>query len=270
MTGLGYFAFQGGSPPVLVSTLGSTPPPPPQTETQPPPPPPPQTQTQPRPRQSRTRRARELERAEAERGEQEWVARGGVLRDAYGRVDDARTKRVRAEVDRNAWEECVRRRWDAYEERWRVLVERCRDPLGACAVGLGFGDVPWPVCVCGEDEEKKTLGLRMTMTMTMALDPAASGTRCSPPHRPVHHRCRQLVLADLTPERVEEFLLSPLRVRGCSVTPKARIRSSFLRWHPDKLGWLVDRVREGEVDEVKTAIALVVDCLQKMHGAVKA
>ena len=192
-------------------------------------------------------RSRALEQAEAERGELEWVACGGVLRDGRGTVDVARTKRVREEVERREKERVVGARWGAYEEAWRGLLSAPK--------GVVFGDVPWPVWV--EDEGG---GKEKKLTMTISL----TGRDW------VQKKKRRIIgLADITVERVQDFLLAPLGIRGNTITQKARIRSSFLRWHPDKLGWLIDRVKDEDVDDVKTGIGIVMESLQRMNEALK-
>ncbi|KAF5383235.1 hypothetical protein D9615_004919 [Tricholomella constricta] len=144
--------------------------------------------------------------AEARRGEEAWVASGGMLRDAQGRRDVARTEAVRAELRLREWEAEVIRRWERYEAGWRKL-------LGSGAKEIGIGDIPWPG---GE-------------------------------------------LGDLTVERVEEFLLEGLGVRGCVVTRRERVRSSFLRWHPDKMTGVLARVVEEDVESVTEGIRLVIE-----------
>jgi hypothetical protein len=93
---------------------------------------------------------------------------------------------------------------------------------------LRFRDVPWPVDTGGEVVE----------------------------------------LRDLTVKGVEEFLLGGLRVRGCGVTKKERVRSSLLRWHPDKMTGVFARVVEEDIDMVKDGINVVICCLQMLNSKV--
>lgn len=79
------------------------------------------------------------ERAEALKGEMEWVRWGGSLRDANGRRDLARTAEVREQVRILDEETRLLRLWDSYEARWRAIL-----------VDTGpvtFGQVPWPAPV---------------------------------------------------------------------------------------------------------------------------
>jgi hypothetical protein len=260
--GLGYLAFPGGRPPALVDApaiimnsrarageADGVPPPAPA-----PAPKPPSTPTHAPPQPGSRSRARALEQAEAERGELEWVACGGVLRDGRGNVDVGRTKRVREEVERREKERVVKARWDGYEEAWRGLLSSA--PKGKeKEKDVVFGDVPWPVWV--EEGGGKEAKLTMTISLT-----GRDGLE-------VKKKRRIIALADITVDRVQDFLLEPLSIRGSTITPKARIRSSFLRWHPDKLGWLIDRVKDDDVDDVKTGIGIVMECLQRMNEALK-
>lgn len=277
--GLGYLAFPGGRPPVLVATgddatstsssgtAGSTgvdgprgiagpgpaQPKPAATTTHP------KSNSKPDSQRQSSSRSRALEQAEAERGEHEWVACGGMLRDQHGNVDVERTKKVREEVERKEKERVMKARWDAHEEAWKVLSVGGKGKKKATEKvikDVGFGDVPWPVWAEDEDEGKEK-----KLTMTISLRGRES---C-----PLRKKKRVTTLEDLTVDRVKDFLFSPLNIRGCTVTPKARIRSSFLRWHPDKLGWLIDRVKDDDVENVKMGIGIVVESLQRMNGALK-
>ncbi|KAF8628056.1 hypothetical protein AX17_006060 [Amanita inopinata Kibby_2008] len=268
--GLGYFAFPSGSPPLLFRT-GLNP-----TETSIPP----STRPLPQPKCRSNCHARahshtrNLEQAEAQRGEEAWVASGGLLRDAYGHVDWERTTKIREELATRKREKVLRERWNNYEEGWVKLTEICRD------VGKGkererekkeegtetekmmdirFGDIPWPVWV--EDEGVKQASNRFTMSLTSS-NPAHHTSTSSTPKRTI-------TLEDITAERVEDFLLSPLTIRECTVTRKSRIRSSFLRWHPDKLGWLMRNIREEEVEDVMKGIGIIMSCLQRLNSGLR-
>ena len=167
-----------------------------------------------------------LEEAEAKHGEEEWVRSGGILRDAQGRRDIVRTQAVRDDLKLREIEKVLVERWEAYERRWKELLMNGKVREGVPAeVDLSFVDVPWPVDV-GEKEVE---------------------------------------VGDLTMGRVEEFLLGGLRVRGCGVTRKDRIRSSLLRWHPDKMTGVVARVVEEDVEMVKQGVNTVIHCLQKLN-----
>ncbi|KAJ7755289.1 hypothetical protein DFH07DRAFT_490471 [Mycena maculata] len=80
---------------------------------------------------------------------------------------------------------------------------------------------------------------------------------------------RPVALADLTVNRVEDFLLAGLKVRGCTVTKKERVRSSLLRWHPDKMTSVLARVVEGDSETVREGIHAVVLCLHQLNSRVE-
>ncbi|RDB27490.1 hypothetical protein Hypma_003843 [Hypsizygus marmoreus] len=94
---------------------------------------------------------------------------------------------------------------------------------------LRFGDIPWPV-----DVGEEVVELR---------------------HLAVH--------------RVTEFLLEGLKVRGCKVTRRERLRSSLLRWHPDKMTAVLTRVEKEDVEMVRQGVRVVVECLQLLHAGVQ-
>jgi hypothetical protein len=74
-----------------------------------------------------------------------------------------------------------------------------------------------------------------------------------------------LDLDDLNVEKVEDFLLSGLKVRGNRVTKKDRVRSSLLRWHPDKMTAVLARVIDEDMEAVKQGISVVMLCLQELN-----
>ncbi|CAK5272313.1 unnamed protein product [Mycena citricolor] len=174
-----------------------------------------------------------MERANAEalKGEIDWVRSGGVLRDAEGNRDYARTETIREELRVAAVEKAVTERWDAYEGRWAAL--RGANAAVAAAshdqgTAMRFADVPWPIASDGP--------------------------------RPVG-------VGDLTTEKIEEFLFASLKVRGATVTKKERIRSSLLRWHPDKMTAILSRVADEDAEIVRSGIHAVVLCLHQLNAA---
>lgn len=80
---------------------------------------------------------RERERALGERSEIEWVRAGGVLRDACGRRDKARTERIRQELQAQDVEREIMARWETYEARWRAMH--------SSTAPIAFVDFPWPL-----------------------------------------------------------------------------------------------------------------------------
>lgn len=75
-----------------------------------------------------------------------------------------------------------------------------------------------------------------------------------------------LELGDLNVEKVEDFLLAGLKVRGNQVTKKDRVRSSLLRWHPDKMTSVLARVVDDDREAIKQGISVVVACLQELNA----
>ncbi|KAF8881213.1 hypothetical protein BD779DRAFT_1675530 [Infundibulicybe gibba] len=167
---------------------------------------------------------------EGQRGEEEWVRSGGILRDKNGRRDYKRTESVREELRLREVERILRERWETYERRWTELLA---NPKGKDARPpertVRFNDIPWPVHL--EDEAK-------------AID-----------------------ISDLTLSRVEEFLMGPLKVRGYGVSKRERVRASLLRWHPDKMTALHGRVVEEDLETVRKGINAVMVCLQHMNSS---
>ncbi|KAG2346942.1 hypothetical protein BDR05DRAFT_959166 [Suillus weaverae] len=154
-----------------------------------------------------------------EMNETEWVRGGGVLRDAQGRRDKARTERIRAELKLQAEEKAKMGRWREYDERWKALA--------ASDEALAFADIPWPL---------------RTAPSSSSRDANA-----------------------FTLPAISEFLFESLSVRTNTVTKKSRIRSSILRWHPDKSALVVGRVVAGDVDAVREGIHAVFHCLKRLQ-----
>jgi hypothetical protein len=175
----------------------------------------------------RVRRQRELEAEEARKGEEGWVRSGGVLRDADGNRDWAQTQAIRDELKLRDLEEQILDRWEKYERRWSELMAKFKVVQSPKSpVFLRFDDIPWPVK--------------------------------NPEGKPI-------TTEDLTVQRVEEFLLESLTVRSVKTTKKDRVRSSLLRWHPDKLGNLFGQVEPGDVERVEQGVRIVMECLQKLN-----
>lgn len=177
-------------------------------------------------RQAELRRA--AERAEALRGEENWVRNGGLLRDADGNRDYARTNAIREELKLRDLEESLVNRWNAYEKAWQDMV--------SSSGPLRFSDIPWPVTVVSSSP--------------LAKDPS-----------PI-----PLKLDEFTIPKIEDLFLGDLRVRGCTVTRKERIRNSLLRWHPDKMTAILPRVVQEDVGDVENGIGIVVRCLHHLNS----
>ncbi|PFH45835.1 hypothetical protein AMATHDRAFT_71013 [Amanita thiersii Skay4041] len=294
--GMGYFAFPSGSPPPVLFTSSFIPPPFPRTPETPKPhsqPARPQSRatshdktssfSSPSRPQAKTKSpTRDLEEAEARRGEDAWVASGGFLYDKRGNIDYARTNKVRAELELRAKERKIMQRWEEYEDAWLRLGHSCRsqcqtpdsnskgkgkkrerveDEIGGKEQAkeetkdLGFADIPWPVSLENGIEQPKRLTMSVSLTSQQSASlPTTLTTRRVTP-----------TLQDLTVDRVEAFLLAPLSVRGCTSSFKSRLRSCLLRWHPDKMGRVMNRVREEEREDVRAGVVVVLECLQRLR-----
>jgi hypothetical protein len=176
-------------------------------------------------------RRRALEAAEARKGEEDWVRSGGVLRDEDGQRDWPRTQAIREELRLRELEAQIIERWENYEKRWSEILSRlrkgCPPTLDAF---LRFHDIPWPM------KPMETVG---------------GG---------------EVKAEDLTVEHVKDFLLEDLSVRGVKTTKKDRIRSSLLRWHPDKLGSLLQQIHPEDRENVHKGLGIVMECLQKLNA----
>ena len=72
---------------------------------------------------------------------------------------------------------------------------------------------------------------------------------------------------DLTFDAVTDFLLASLRVRTNTVSGKDRIRSSILRWHPDKMSGVLARTVEQDLTAVRTGINSVFHILRSLQDS---
>jgi hypothetical protein len=165
------------------------------------------------------RKRQERERALGERSEIEWVRAGGVLRDALGRRDRARTERIRQELQVQDVESERTARWEAYEVHWRAMQ--------SSTVPIAFVEFPWPLTV----------------------------------------RVSSRDLGALTRGAVSDFLFSSLAVRTNTTTKRERIRSSLLRWHPDKISFVFSRVVPDDLELVREGIHVVFSILKALQDA---
>ncbi|OCH88283.1 hypothetical protein OBBRIDRAFT_795418 [Obba rivulosa] len=67
---------------------------------------------------------------------------------------------------------------------------------------------------------------------------------------------------DLTPARIATFILSPQHSEG--QTKKERIKSALRRWHPDRFGRVLIRVKESDRDAVERGVGSVARCLNSL------
>ena len=170
-------------------------------------------QTMERERQKR----QECERVLGERSEVEWVRAGGVLRDAFGRRDKARTERIRQELKVQDVERERMARWEAYEARWRAMQ--------SSTAPIAFAEFPWPL----------------------------------------KERVSSRDLSALTRGTVSEFLFESLAIRTNATTKRERIRSSLLRWHPDKMSLVLSRVAPDDLELVQEGIHVVFGILKALQ-----
>ncbi|KAI0072085.1 hypothetical protein K474DRAFT_1629580 [Panus rudis PR-1116 ss-1] len=164
----------------------------------------------------------EREREEIFKSELAWVRSGGVLRDALGRRDKARTEFMRAEIKRLDAEAAILHRWNTYEQRWRDLSSSSFSDQP-----VTWDDIPWPV-----------------------NDPPQT-------------------LEDLQHDAIESFIFATFAVRGAEGTRRDRIRSSLLRWHPDKVSLLLSRVVEEDRSRVAEGVNAVFRCLKALQDVEK-
>lgn len=196
--------------------------------------PPPPAETRPKDEDSRTklkeqqrraaeeekrRKRQEQQRQEAYLSELAWVRSGGILRDAQGRRDKARTAMMQEEIRLQDEEKRIMDRWAAYEASWKALA--------ASSGPVAWKDIPWPSIVAPSSPD------------------------------------------DLTPGAITEFVFATFKVRGVNGLRKDRIRSSLLRWHPDKLSVVVSRVSDEERDVVVEGINAVFICLKQLQDEEK-
>ncbi|KAL1742444.1 hypothetical protein HDZ31DRAFT_43229 [Schizophyllum fasciatum] len=206
---------------------------------------------------------RDREAAEAARGEQEWVLAGGILRDARGRRDHARTAAVRRQaLERIRYEErerIKRGRWAAYEAQWGAVMQM---PVGT----VRFAHVPWPVFGIADDdsadEDSADPDPVMPGLFGAGVDASQEGWGG-----------RVLRPEDITGEAVERFMRTAAEyatetVRSPSADKHAlrdRVRRGLLRWHPDKLVAVLRRVSPEDSEAVERAARIVFSALQGMN-----
>lgn len=166
------------------------------------------------------RRARlERERQEIYLSELEWVRSGGILRDAKGRRDKARTEALRQEIRLQDEERRILERWRAYETRLRALQ--------SSGHVLTWDSIPWPVADL--------------------------------PSSPI----------DLEPEAIADFIFATFKVRGVPTAKKDRLRTSILRWHPDKFVAFMSRVPADEQERVLEGVYAVFRSLRHLQDMEK-
>jgi hypothetical protein len=213
----------------------------------------------------------------AAEGEREWVRSGGLLRDASGKIDHARTEATRSEIAAADALAAAKVVWTAYEERWRLLV---RDQAQGRTDPLTWEDIPWPSTaatkrwIVRRDEEKEKAagssdgreGVAL-FTLSSLSRPKVEREETKPLITPLAGQPAVSVasnatndatqLETITMESLEAFLLDPLslglRQSGSFAslskeekdTIKAskavhhRVRREMLHWHSDKFDMLV-------------------------------
>ena len=154
---------------------------------------------------------------------------------------------MRAELELRKKEAALLASWSAYEEGWRDLGRRVREGRG----GLRWQDIPWPVNAPVREQEKE---VKISLRLREPQQPDPEDVKL--PIEPQH----------LTKAAISSFLLDPLTVRGSTTTKKERLRASMLRWHPDKLGSLLDLVEEEDRERVREGAREVFGCIQGLSN----
>ena len=72
---------------------------------------------------------------------------------------------------------------------------------------------------------------------------------------------------NLTSSAVSDFLFAPLVVNPNGGSKKDRIRTSLLRWHPDKLSGVLARTTEQDMDAVRSGINATFRILKDIQDA---
>ncbi|TFK97437.1 hypothetical protein BDV98DRAFT_574471 [Pterulicium gracile] len=186
-----------------------------------------------------------------------WVHSGGVLRDAHGRRDTARTVQIREQLAREADEKRIIDAWRAYEDDWARLLADSAQNSTQPSSSIQFQDIPWPIAP----------------PLSLPTVPTTPGSK---PQKPT---TRPVEIPDITLDSVRSFLFSTLALPpshvywtqqkgGGTLNERQIVKLSLLRWHPDKLGGVMRRVglsasEEGdlEVRRVKEGVNAVVECL---------
>lgn len=73
---------------------------------------------------------------------------------------------------------------------------------------------------------------------------------------------RSTCVDDLSPQQIELFFLAKQKVSGSTL--KEVIKSALLRWHPDKFGSFLARVREEDRKAAEEGVGIVARCLNRM------
>ena len=84
---------------------------------------------------------------------------------------------------------------------------------------------------------------------------------------PLAERVSSRDLGALTRRAVSGFLFESLAVRTNTTTKRERIRSSLLRWHPDKMSLVLSRVVPDDLELVREGIHVVFGILKALQDA---
>ncbi|EIW79188.1 hypothetical protein CONPUDRAFT_166972 [Coniophora puteana RWD-64-598 SS2] len=147
---------------------------------------------------------------------------------AGGTLRDAQGRRDKVRTERIRAELKLQAEERRVRARWDAH-ERAWGALVASEGGVAFGDIPWPV------------------------------------HGPLPMPPAEGAAGMLGVEAIAGFLFESLGLRGNTVSRRERIRAALLRWHPDKLGGVVERVVPDELELVKDCINAVFHSLKKMQ-----
>jgi len=119
-----------------------------------------------------------------------------------------------------------------------------------------------------QDEEKRILDAwNAYEARWRALSSSPNSVAWSDLPWPVYHTVN--AIHDLSSDAIREFIFKSLGVRGNTVTKKDRLRTSLLRWHPDKAAAALARVPIDHHDRVLEGINFVFITLKEMQDTEK-
>lgn len=182
-----------------------------------------------------------------------------MLRTPNGKIDQARTERVRAEITAADEAESARTAREAYTERWRRVLAT-RD--GIDAPRWTWADVPWPtraetdVWVRKEEETKrKARNVRGSNWASPGLLTSSKSAAGRPP-APAWW-ASSTGLESLADDAMRDFLF-PAGSEGQAKPTKHQLRREMLHWHPDKFDTnVLSRVHPGERESVREGAGIV-------------
>ncbi|KAG8759204.1 hypothetical protein FRC14_006451 [Serendipita sp. 396] len=129
------------------------------------------------------------------------------------------------EMERKAFEEA----WSVYDSRWMLLNYATR--------------------ATGSSMPEETKGIRLTLSFVDIPWPLLHPPRTS---------------RDINSVAIRRFFASEYQTAS-DRSPRERIKDALLRWHPDRFSnRVLDHVREGQREEVRRGVDIVVRCLNEL------